>query len=99
VDRLKYISSESFYEAVIVDFNDCSVTMEIKGRLGRLKVPRRMVITEYDIKVGMTVGFMLSYPEVLGPEVDEEEVYKAHRQLEAEHRTEQYYKNLECEDK
>lgn len=96
MDRLRYISSESFYEAVVVDFNDCSVTMELKGRLGRLKVPRRMVITNYEIKVGMTVGFMLSYPEVLGPEVDESEVYKATRQIEAEHKTEEYNKN--CDD-
>lgn len=96
MDRLKYISSESFYEAVIVDFNDCSVTMEIKGRLGRLKVPRRMVITSYDLKIGMTVGFMLSYPEVLGPEVDEDEVYKATRQIEAEQKTEAY--NEKCKN-
>lgn len=96
MDRLRYISSESFYEAVVVDFNDCSVTMELKGRLGRLKVPRRMVITNYEIKVGMTVGFMLSYPEVLGPEVDESEVYKATRQIEAEQKTEEYNKN--CDD-
>ena len=30
-----------------------------------------MVITDYELKPGLEVGFLLSYPEVLGPEINE----------------------------
>ncbi|SHJ70913.1 CBO2463/CBO2479 domain-containing protein [Paramaledivibacter caminithermalis] len=72
MNRLKYISSERFFEGVVVGVDDGSVTIDLKGRMGQLKVPRRLVITEYEILVGQEVGFMMTYPEVLGPDIDEE---------------------------
>lgn len=72
MDRLKYISSERFFEGIVVEVDDGSVTIDLKGRMGQLKVPRRLVITEYEILVGQEVGFMMTYPEILGPDVDEE---------------------------
>lgn len=89
MDRLKYISSERFFEGIVVDVNDCSVTMDLKGRMGQLKVPRRLVITEYDIKLGQEVGLMMSYPEVLGPDVDEEYALLARRQQEVNKRVQE----------
>ncbi|QXM05536.1 CBO2463/CBO2479 domain-containing protein [Crassaminicella indica] len=86
MDRLKYISSERFFEGIVVDVNDCSVTIDLKGRMGQLKVPRRLVITEYDMKVGQEVGFMMSYPEILGPDVDEEYARLARRQQQVNKR-------------
>lgn len=71
MDRLKYTSTERMYEGVIVELTDGSVTIDLKGRLGQFKMPLRMLITDYDLKLGMEVGFLLSYPEVLGPEVNE----------------------------
>lgn len=71
MDRLKYISTERMYEGVIVEITDGGVTIDLKGRLGQLKVPKRMLITNYELKLGQEVGFVMSYPEVLGPEVNE----------------------------
>ena len=71
MDRLKYSSTERMYEGVIVELTDGGVTIDLKGRLGQFKMPKRMLITDYELKLGMEVGFLLSYPEVLGPEVNE----------------------------
>jgi len=71
MDRLKYSSTERMYEGVIVELTDGSVTIDLKGRLGQFKMPMRMLISDYELKLGMEVGFLLSYPEVLGSEVNE----------------------------
>ena len=68
MDRLKYISTERMFEGVIVELTDGGVTIDLKGRLGQFKVPKRMLITDYELALGQEVGFMLSYPEVLSPE-------------------------------
>ena len=65
MDKLKYISTERMYEGVLVEITDGAVTIDLKGRLGQLKIPRRMLISEYDIAIGQEVGFVMSYPEVL----------------------------------
>ncbi|MCT4583280.1 MAG: hypothetical protein N4A54_00015 [Peptostreptococcaceae bacterium] len=71
MDRLKYASTERMYEGVLIKITDGSVTIDLKGRLGQLKVPKRMLISDYDLKLGMEVGFLMSYPEVLSPNVNE----------------------------
>ncbi|MCT4507802.1 MAG: hypothetical protein N4A48_03440 [Tepidibacter sp.] len=71
MERLKYASTERMYEGVIVELTDGGVTIDLKGRLGQFKIPKRMLISDYELKLGMEVGFLLSYPEVLGPEVNE----------------------------
>ncbi len=65
MDRLKYISTERMYEGILVEITDASVTIDLKGRLGQLKIPLRMLITEYELKLGQEVGFLMTYPEVL----------------------------------
>lgn len=72
MENLKYISSETYTEGIIVEVKDGGVTIDLKGRLGQLKIPLRMLISDYPLKVGQEVGFMLSYPEVLTGEVVEE---------------------------
>ncbi|MDK2562811.1 CBO2463/CBO2479 domain-containing protein [Romboutsia sedimentorum] len=67
MDRLKYISTERMYEGVIVELTDGGVTIDLKGRLGQFKIPKRMLITDYELELGLEVGFLLSYPEVLSP--------------------------------
>ncbi|MGY3765496.1 CBO2463/CBO2479 domain-containing protein [Vagococcus vulneris] len=71
IDKLKYVSTERLFEGILVDITDASVTIDIKGRLGQLKIPRRMLISEYNLKIGQEVGFMMSYPEVLDEEANE----------------------------
>ncbi|WP_394238832.1 CBO2463/CBO2479 domain-containing protein [Niallia oryzisoli] len=73
--ELKYISTERMYEGIIVEVTDASVTIDLKGRLGQLKIPRRMLISQYNIQLGQEVGFMMSYPEVLDETPDEKYVY------------------------
>lgn len=74
INRLKYISTEQMFEGIIVEVNDASVTIDLKGRLGELKVPLRMVISEWDLEVGQEVGFLMTYPEVLQEEANEDYV-------------------------
>jgi len=68
IDKLKYVSTERMYEGVLVEITGGSVTIDLKGRLGQLKVPKRMLISEYEVAIGQEVGFMMSYPEVLTEE-------------------------------
>ncbi len=71
MDKLKYASTENYVEGVIVELKDGLVAIDLKGRMGHWRVPVRMLITDYELKLGMEVGFLLSYPEVLGPEINE----------------------------
>ncbi len=68
MERLKYISTERMYEGVIVEITDGGVTIDLKGRLGQFKIPKRMLITDYELELGQEVGFVMSYPEVLAKE-------------------------------
>lgn len=61
-------------QGVIVKLSDGGVSMDLKGRLGHLTVPMRMLITDYELKVGQEVEFNLSFPEVISGEVNEKYV-------------------------
>lgn len=65
MEKLKYSSTENYYEGKVVDISDGSVTIDIKGRLGRLELPKRMVINDNKLEVGHEVGFLMSFPEVV----------------------------------
>ncbi|MDK2804380.1 MAG: hypothetical protein PWR23_1384 [Peptostreptococcaceae bacterium] len=68
---MKYGDKIIYMEGIIVDFDDCSVSIDFKGRLGFLKVPKRMIITDYPIEVGLEVAMNMSFVEVLSDEVNE----------------------------
>ncbi len=72
MDELKYMHTARMYEGVIVEVTGGSVTIDLKGRLGQLKIPLRMLICDVNPEVGHEVGFMLSYPEVLSAEVNQD---------------------------
>ncbi len=61
-------------QGIIVHISDGSVAMDLKGRLGHLTVPMRMLITDYDLKIGQEVEFNMSFPEVMSGEVNEKYV-------------------------
>ena len=69
--NLQYGDKINYYEGVIVKVTDGAVGIDIKGRLGYIEIPMRMLITDYPIKCGQEVGFNMSFLEQLGPEVDE----------------------------
>ena len=72
--ELKYISSETMYEGIIVELHDGSVAIDIKGRLGQLRIPKRMIISNYDLQIGQEVGFLMTYPEVFDEEPNDDYV-------------------------
>ena len=72
--ELKYGDKIIEMQGVIVEVHDGSLAMDLKGRLGYLKVPMRMLITDYPLKVGQEVGFKMSFVEVLSEEVNEKYV-------------------------
>lgn len=72
IDKLKYSSTERVFEGVIVELDDASATIDIKGRLGRFRFPRRMIFCQEDLLIGQEVAFLMSYPEVLDPQPNED---------------------------
>lgn len=58
-------------EGIIAEKTGGSVTIDLKGRMGQLKIPLRMLITDEPVEIGQEVGMILSYPEVLGPEISD----------------------------
>ena len=73
-ERLHYGDKIIYMEGVIVDVDDCSISIDLKGRLGFFKAPKRMFICDTEPKVGQEVGWNMSFPEQLGPEVNEKYV-------------------------
>ncbi|APH15106.1 hypothetical protein HYI18_12050 [Clostridium botulinum] len=71
---LKYGDKILEMQGVIVDVSDGAVAIDFKGRLGYLKVPRRMIISDYELKVGQEIGLNMSFVEVLSDEVNEKYV-------------------------
>ncbi|MCR1935508.1 hypothetical protein NSA27_12680 [Clostridium tepidum] len=71
---LKYGDKILEMQGVIVDVSDGAVAIDFKGRLGYLKVPRRMIISDYELKVGQEIGLNMSFVEVLSEKINEKYV-------------------------
>jgi len=71
MENLKFGDRQIYMEGIIIEIQDGAVSIDLKGRLGFLKIPRRMLISNHNIKVGQEVGFMMSYPESLSEEINE----------------------------
>lgn len=65
---MNYGNKIIYMEGIITEAHDGAVSIDLKGRLGQLKIPKRMLITDYEIKVGQEVGFHMSFIEQLGAE-------------------------------
>ena len=65
MEKLRYTSTERMYEGVLVEVTGGSVTIDLKGRLGQLKIPLRMLISDETPQVGQEVAFLMTYPEVI----------------------------------
>ena len=55
-ERLHYGDKIIYMEGVIVDVDDCSISIDLKGRLGFFKAPKRMFICDTEPKVGPEVN-------------------------------------------
>lgn len=71
---MKYGDKIIKVEGVITEVHDVGIVVDIKGRLGELKVPMRMIISDYPLEVGQTVAWNMSFIEQVGPEVNEKYV-------------------------
>jgi len=65
-----------------VEVHDGAVGIDLKGRLGFLKIPMRMLISDYEVKVGQEVGFNMSFIEQLSPEVNEKYISNIQKRQE-----------------
>ncbi|MGL4403307.1 MAG: CBO2463/CBO2479 domain-containing protein [Fusobacteriaceae bacterium] len=52
-------------EGSIVEIEGGAVTMDLLGRLGKFKIPLRMLISQEAPKLGDRVAFHMSFPEIL----------------------------------
>jgi hypothetical protein len=68
---LNYGDKIIYMEGIIVKITDGAVGMDLKGRLGYLEIPMRMLITDYPLKIGQEVGFNMSFIEQLSEEPNE----------------------------
>lgn len=71
---MKYGDKLIRMEGVIVEVHDGCVAVDLKGRLGYLKIPMRMLITDYPLVVGQEVAWNMSFIEQLGPKANEKYV-------------------------
>lgn len=79
---LKYSDQVREMQGVIVEVTDGSVAIDFKGRLGYLKVPNRMIISDYPMKVGQEVGLYMTYVEVLSDKVNEKYISNIEKRKE-----------------
>ena len=78
----KYTDKIIYMEGIIVEVDDGAVGIDLKGRLGFLKIPMRMLISDYEIKVGQEVGFNMSFIEQLSPDVNEKYISNIQKRQE-----------------
>lgn len=72
---LKFGDKIIYIEGVLVEIReDGSAAIDLKGRLGYLEIPQWMLLHEHPLVVGQEFGWNMSFPEQLGPEVNEKYV-------------------------
>lgn len=67
---MKYGDKIIRMEGVIVEVHDGSVAIDFKGRLGHLRIPKRMIISDYDLEIGQEVAWNMSFIEQENAEVN-----------------------------
>lgn len=55
-------------EGIITEVHDGAVAIALKGRLGTLRIPKRMIISDYDLEVGQEAAWIMSFVEQISPE-------------------------------
>ena len=75
--RGRYIDKVNYYEGIITEVHDGSVALDIKGRLGSIRIPKRMIISDYELKVGQEVAFNMSFIEQISADVNEHYIKKS----------------------
>jgi hypothetical protein len=83
---MKYGDKIIRMEGIIVEVHDGAVAIDFKGRLGHLRIPKRMIISDYDLEVGQVVAWNMSFIEQESPEINERylETIRHSRELQNE---------------
>ena len=68
---MKYGDKIIRMEGIIVEVHDGSVAIDFKGRLGHLRIPKRMIISDYDLEIGQEVAWNMSFIEQESSAVNE----------------------------
>ena len=95
-ERLNYGDKVIYMDGVIVDIDDCSISVDLKGRLGFFKAPKRMFICDYELKVGQEVGWNMSFPEQLGEEVNDKYISNIEKERRKQEEMRQRMDNKEA---
>ena len=93
---MKYGDKIIRMEGVIVEVHDGAVAIDFKGRLGHLRIPKRMIISDYDLAVGQEVAWNMSFIEQESAEINPRyvETIEHSRELQSEMQS----KNKDQED-
>ena len=59
-ERLKYGDRIIYMEGICVDVDDCSISVDLKGRLGFFKAPKRMFICDTEDRSGIRMAYEFS---------------------------------------
>ncbi|MDO4595168.1 MAG: CBO2463/CBO2479 domain-containing protein [Tissierellia bacterium] len=62
----------NYFQGKIVQINDGGFKISFFGRLGEILIPKRMLISDNEPKIGDVVGFMMTYPEVIEERKEDE---------------------------
>lgn len=68
---MKYQDSFMQMGGVITEVAGGAVAIDLKGRLGFMKIPLRMLVTDYELKLGQEVIFTMTMPEVVSEKPNE----------------------------
>lgn len=68
---MKYCDNLIEMKGIITEVHDGSVSIDFKGRLGSMKIPMRMLITDYELQEGMEIGLKMSFVEVISDKINE----------------------------
>lgn len=79
---MKYSDNLIEMKGIITEVHDGSVSIDFKGRLGSMKIPLRMLITDYELQEGMEVGLKMSFVEVLSDKINDN--YTKNKQAKSE---------------
>ena len=88
---MKYGDKIIKMEGIIIRVKDGAVDIDLIVRLGFLSIPKRMIISDYPLKVGQTVAWNMSFIEQDGPEVNDKyvsnlDIYnKQRKEMSAQH--------------
>ena len=63
--ELKYGGKIIYMEGIITKVHSGSVEIDLKGRLGHLTIPKRMIISDYELSEGQEVAWNMSFIEQL----------------------------------